>query len=53
MSLPEMVTQALEANYDLRIVRNEQRQAENNNSIGNAGMLPVADLFAEQAYTIR
>ena len=52
MTLQEMVRQALEANYDIRIVRNEQMQAENANTIGNAGMLPVADIFAEQSYAI-
>lgn len=52
LSLPEMINQALEANYDIRIVRNEQKQAENSNTIGNAGMLPRADITAEQSYSI-
>ncbi len=36
----------LEQNYELRIVRNEQRISDNNLSIGNAGYLPGIDLNA-------
>ncbi|MCL2649776.1 MAG: TolC family protein [Candidatus Azobacteroides sp.] len=34
----------LERNYDIRMVRNEQQIANNNNTIGNAGYLPTLDL---------
>jgi outer membrane protein TolC len=37
---------ALEKNYDIRIVRNEQRISTNNATLGNAGLLPSLDLSA-------
>ncbi|WP_158648245.1 TolC family protein, partial [Candidatus Symbiothrix dinenymphae] len=36
----------LERNYDIRIIRNEQKISENNATIGNAGILPTLDLNA-------
>ena len=36
----------LEKNYDIRIVRNEQRISTNNATLGNAGLLPSLDLSA-------
>ena len=36
----------LERNYTIRIVRNDQQIADNNNTIGNAGYLPTLDLSA-------
>ena len=39
----------LDKNYDIRIADNNNIQAENNNTIGNAGMLPRID--ATGAYT--
>ncbi|MFZ6051201.1 TolC family protein [Halocola ammonii] len=52
MSLSQMVSTALESNYDIQIYRNLQRQAENTNTVGNAGMLPVIDLTGEQSISI-
>ena len=37
---------ALEKNYDIRMIRNEQQIAANNATIGNAGFLPSFDLNA-------
>jgi outer membrane protein TolC len=37
---------ALEKNYDIRIIRNEERIASNNATAGNAGLLPSLDLNA-------
>ena len=45
-SLPKILEIGLENNYDIRIVRNEQKMAENNTTIGNAGFLPTLDLSA-------
>lgn len=42
----------LEQNYDIRIVRNNQQIAENNNTIGNAGYLPNLDLSAGYSGTV-
>jgi outer membrane protein TolC len=36
----------LEKNYDILIIRNEQRISDNNLSLGNAGLLPALDLNA-------
>ena len=36
----------LERNYDVRIVRNEERISDNNTTAANAGMLPTVDLQA-------
>lgn len=52
MSLSEMVSEALESNYDIQIYRNLERQSEYSNTIGNAGMLPVIDLTGEQSLSI-
>ena len=34
----------LERNYDVRIVRNDERISDNNATAANAGMLPTVDL---------
>ena len=47
MSLQELVNTALEQNYDIQIFKNNQRQAQNSNTIGNAGMMPNVDLTGE------
>lgn len=46
MSLEECVRVGLENNYGIRIVRNQQRIAENNATRANAGQLPSLDLGA-------
>ena len=43
---------ALEKNYDIRMVRNEQQIAANNATIGNAGLLPTLDLSAGYSGTL-
>lgn len=52
MTLPELINSALEQNYDIQIFKNNQRQAENSNTIGNAGMLPNVDLTGEYRVTL-
>jgi len=47
MTLPELINSALEQNYNIQIFKNNQRQAENSNTVGNAGMLPDVDLTGE------
>ncbi len=46
VSLKECLERGLERNYDIRIVRNMERVAHNNASLGNAGFLPTANLDA-------
>lgn len=47
LSLEQLVTQAIEENYQIRILRNLEQTAENQNTIGQAGMLPVVDFNGE------
>ena len=49
LSLKECLETGLQNNYDLLIVRNEQQIADNNATLGNAGMLPTLDLSAGYA----
>lgn len=42
--LKKCIEQGLQQNYDIRIIRNEQKISENNYTIGNAGYLPTLDL---------
>ena len=49
-TLQEFIQQTLDNNYDLRIVRKESDVAINNNTLGNAGFLPVLDIGGQ--YTI-
>lgn len=42
-SLPELISTAIEENYAIRIYKNSENIAENNNTAGNAGMLPSVD----------
>jgi outer membrane protein TolC len=43
-SLQECIATGLEQNYQIRMVRNEQKITENNLTPGNAGYLPTLDL---------
>ena len=46
LTLRQCLEIGLERNYDVRIVRNEERISDNNATAANAGMLPTADLSA-------
>ncbi len=46
LTLRKCLETGLEQNYDIRIVRNEQRISDNNATAANAGMLPTVDLTA-------
>ena len=46
LSLRRCLEIGLEQNYDVRIVRNDERISDNNATAGNAGMLPTVDLSA-------
>ncbi len=41
LSIQHVIETGLEKNFSIRIAKNEARISENNNSLGNAGMLPV------------
>lgn len=45
-SLPLFIETGLKNNYDLRIVRNEERMADNNANLANAGYLPTLSASA-------
>lgn len=46
LSLKDCITLALEHNFQLRMSRNNQQMASNNNSLGNSGLLPTLRLNA-------
>ena len=50
--LKRCVETALEKNYDIRMVRNEQQISANNVTAGNAGFLPSLDLNAGYSGTL-
>ena len=45
-TLEEAIEQAIKNNYDIAFVTNNASIAANNNTLGNAGMLPVIDINA-------
>lgn len=47
VSLKNCIELALEKNYDIKIIKNQQIIAVNNYSRGNAGMLPTVDLLSQ------
>jgi outer membrane protein TolC len=52
LELATAVQIGLENNFNIKIAEGVQEIAENNNTIGNAGFLPVLDLNAAQRYTV-
>ncbi|MDR2286431.1 MAG: TolC family protein [Prevotellaceae bacterium] len=52
VSLGECLKIALESNYSLQIVKNENEIATNNYTKGNAGLLPVVDASAKYSGSI-
>lgn len=46
LTLKDCLSQGLERNFSIRMVKNRQEVAENNASRANAGMLPTVDLSA-------
>lgn len=50
LTLEEAIRIALENNYNIKIVRNNQQIAENDLSRGNAGFLPTVDLAASKTF---
>ncbi|MDR1783596.1 MAG: TolC family protein [Dysgonamonadaceae bacterium] len=51
-TLQRCLETGLERNYDIRIVRNQEKIADNNVTIGNAGFLPSIDLSAGVSGTL-
>jgi outer membrane protein len=45
-TLEEAIEQGIKNNYDIAVVNNNVAIAANNNTLGNAGMLPVVDINA-------
>ena len=52
LSLRTLVSQALEKNYQVQIVKNEAVIAQNNNTPGNAGFWPSVTLSGEQSLRV-
>ncbi len=51
--LNRLINKALEENYQIRIVRNWEQMAQNNNTIGNAGFLPSVNVRGDQLWGIQ
>lgn len=51
LSLEEAVRLGLENNFSIQIARNNERIASNNNTQGNAGMLPIFRTTSSVSYT--
>lgn len=52
LSLEDMIQKSLLENYNLQIIRNNQKIAENQNTYGNAGFLPSVDMSSSQSWAI-
>lgn len=53
VTLQEIINTALDKNYNLQIVRNNEQIAQNQNTLGNAGFLPSAGIRADQAWGVQ
>ncbi|MFN4144729.1 MAG: TolC family protein [Runella sp.] len=51
LTLDEAISQALERNYQVKIARSREEIAKNDNTRGNAGMLPIINAQAQQNFT--
>lgn len=53
LSVEEAIAIGLDNNYSIRIAGNESDIAKNNNSLGNAGFLPVLTATGSRSYSIQ
>ncbi len=51
LTLDMAIKEALTRNFNIKIAKNNQKMAENNINIGNAGLLPKIDIKAGSQYT--
>ena len=51
LTLQEAISTALESNYNIRIARNNETIATNQNTAGNAGFLPSVNVNGTTSYT--
>ena len=51
ITLEEAIDIALKENFDIQLAKNQLRIAENNNTVGNAGLLPRLDLNGGYEYS--
>lgn len=51
-TLKEFINTALEKNYQIRILRNEEQIASGSNTLGNAGFLPSLDIDGTGSYSL-
>jgi outer membrane protein len=53
ITLEEAISKTLEHNFDIKIVANQLKMAEENVSMGNAGMLPNVEFLATQNNSVQ
>lgn len=51
-NLQELVQLTLEENYQIQITKNQEKIAENRNTLGNAGFFPTFDIYSDQNWNI-
>ncbi len=51
-TIAQAIELALKSNYDIQIAKNELEIASRNNSVGNAGMLPIVNATVGDNYTL-
>ncbi|MFM6346736.1 MAG: hypothetical protein ACKPFK_16525, partial [Dolichospermum sp.] len=52
LSAQEAVKIGIEQNFSVRILRNQEQVASNNNTAGNAGMLPTVSTIGTTSYSV-
>jgi len=53
VSLQELAARALEQNYRIQILKNRELMAGNENTLGNAGFLPIISLRGDQLWGVQ
>ena len=52
LELPSAIMIGIENNFNIKISKGQKQITSNNNTVGNAGFLPILDATAAQRYTI-
>ena len=52
LSIDDAINIALKKNYDIRIARNDAQVSKENNTPGNAGMLPTLGIVGSGSYAV-
>jgi outer membrane protein len=53
VTLEDLVARAMQENYQVRIIRNQEQMARNQNTLGNAGFMPSLGVRADRVWGIQ